>query len=663
MSHIRFLHLTAAALLPLLALIAATCVSFADAQVSFQSGDLQYTVNGSQTVSVRHPQANPKEGLVRTVGGTIKIPQTVEYQGTAYTVTEIADNAFDSLVCITGVTMPDTITKIGEHAFCHCWEMKTVNVPESLEELGLGAFRGCYTLKSMTIPRGITEIKKYTFQWCYDMKLTSPQIPDEITYIGDCAFQDCASLDRIELNQVEQLSTRAFADCTALGYVDLGTKAILLGEGRESGVKAYGYTFENVQNVKTLVIPAAGIKKYWTEEDVSFKGTADNVYIRTENAVSLEELKRTEGYFCARDALQIPEGKIKAGEITNYHAVETEPIAAAQGEKLQLNLQVESNCGYVDNTSDWTIQGAIDPQTAIKELSPGKIELQIGDGESLNGLTITAVSKYDKTKTAAWHVNITETYLVEFRDWNKSLIAACHVKEGAAAPAPESPQREGYRFAGWSRSTDKVWENMAITARYQLLAPFLTSDQNVLIWNKTVGAQSYEIYRKISGEAEFAKIAESRETRFADQTLPEGKTAVYKIRACSKSDTALKDSDFSSEETLIAENKEQIPSANLNTASKTRPATPVLAAKKGKKSVRLSWKKVSGASGYVIYKSNKKAKSYKKAATLKTGKKKSYTVKKLKTGKTYYFKMRAYRTVKGKKIYSAYSRVVKVKVK
>ncbi len=44
-------------------------------------------------------------------------------------------------------------------------------------------------------------------------------------------------------------------------------------------------------------------------------------------------------------------------------------------------------------------------------------------------------------------------------------------------------------------------------------------------------------------------------------------------------------------------------------------------------------------------------------------KKTSYTKTKLKKGKTYYFKVRAYKTYKGKKTYSAYSKVVKVKIK
>ena len=38
-------------------------------------------------------------------------------------------------------------------------------------------------------------------------------------------------------------------------------------------------------------------------------------------------------------------------------------------------------------------------------------------------------------------------------------------------------------------------------------------------------------------------------------------------------------------------------------------------------------------------------------------------MKKLKKGKTYYFKVRAYKKVAGKKVYTGYSNIVKVKIK
>ena len=52
-----------------------------------------------------------------------------------------------------------------------------------------------------------------------------------------------------------------------------------------------------------------------------------------------------------------------------------------------------------------------------------------------------------------------------------------------------------------------------------------------------------------------------------------------------------------------------------------------------------------------------------KTVTVKKGSTVKATIKKLSKGKKYYFKVRAYKTVNGKKIYGAYSSVKSVKVK
>jgi hypothetical protein len=82
-----------------------------------------------------------------------------------------------------------------------------------------------------------------------------------------------------------------------------------------------------------------------------------------------------------------------------------------------------------------------------------------------------------------------------------------------------------------------------------------------------------------------------------------------------------------------------------------------------KKSAKLTWKKVTGATGYEVYRSTKKKSGYKKVATIKKASTVKYTKKKLKKGKTYYFKIRAYRTVNGKNVYSKFTSAKKVKIK
>ena len=80
-----------------------------------------------------------------------------------------------------------------------------------------------------------------------------------------------------------------------------------------------------------------------------------------------------------------------------------------------------------------------------------------------------------------------------------------------------------------------------------------------------------------------------------------------------------------------------------------------------KKKLNVSWKKVSGATGYeVMYATNNKFTKNKKTVTVKKNK---VTLKRLKSKKKYFVKVRAYKTVNGSTYYGKWSKVVKKKVK
>ena len=94
-------------------------------------------------------------------------------------------------------------------------------------------------------------------------------------------------------------------------------------------------------------------------------------------------------------------------------------------------------------------------------------------------------------------------------------------------------------------------------------------------------------------------------------------------------------------------------------------ATTVSKVKAGKKSFVATWKKqATQTTGYELqyslkknFKSGNKTVNIKKNSTVKT------TVKKLKSKKTYYARIRTYKTVSGKKYYSSWSKAKAVKVK
>lgn len=80
-----------------------------------------------------------------------------------------------------------------------------------------------------------------------------------------------------------------------------------------------------------------------------------------------------------------------------------------------------------------------------------------------------------------------------------------------------------------------------------------------------------------------------------------------------------------------------------------------------KTKITLKWNNIPGESGYEIAQSTKKTKGYKVLKRVGANKK---TVKlKVKSKKTYYYKVRAYKTVDGKRIYGTWSSVQKFKLK
>lgn len=102
--------------------------------------------------------------------------------------------------------------------------------------------------------------------------------------------------------------------------------------------------------------------------------------------------------------------------------------------------------------------------------------------------------------------------------------------------------------------------------------------------------------------------------------------------------------------------KAETKSASLKKTSLTRLIG------KTSKSVSLEWKKVEGASGYEIYRSASKNGTYQRVAAIKKAGTVSYVDKSVKSGKTYYYKVRPYKTVGGSKETAGFCAAQKVKL-
>lgn len=155
-------------------------------------------------------------------------------------------------------------------------------------------------------------------------------------------------------------------------------------------------------------------------------------------------------------------------------------------------------------------------------------------------------------------------------------------------------------------------------------------------WNKINGVSGYQIYRapKKNGTYRKVKTVGAGTTNFKNKGLKAGKTYYYKVRACKGNSV--------------------YPFSSVSSKAAT-PKTPTnIRTSAGKRRITVRWKKVPGVSGYRIYRATKKSGPYRAVKTV--GSKKSRFINKgLKRGKRYYYKVRAYKKVKGKKIYSSYS--------
>ncbi len=118
--------------------------------------------------------------------------------------------------------------------------------------------------------------------------------------------------------------------------------------------------------------------------------------------------------------------------------------------------------------------------------------------------------------------------------------------------------------------------------------------------------------------------------------------------------------------TVISSAKIKV-SGSLKTTSKTSAPkkTSIARLTAGKKKIKVRWNRQSvGKPGYQIqYSTNSKFKNGKRTVTVSKNKTTSRTLTKLKAKKKYYVRIRTYKTIKGEKVYSAWSKAKSVKTK
>ena len=154
-----------------------------------------------------------------------------------------------------------------------------------------------------------------------------------------------------------------------------------------------------------------------------------------------------------------------------------------------------------------------------------------------------------------------------------------------------------------------------------------STSQIKLSWKKVSGASGYQLYRYNSAKNKFEKVATVKGTSYINKKLKSGTKYQYKVRAYRKSGNLTVTGRCSSVLTSI---------------TKPGKVTGLKASSRSSSQIKLSWKKVRGASGYRIYRYSSAKKKYVRTAVLNSSKT-AYTDKKLKSGKKYKYKIKAYK--------------------
>ena len=171
-----------------------------------------------------------------------------------------------------------------------------------------------------------------------------------------------------------------------------------------------------------------------------------------------------------------------------------------------------------------------------------------------------------------------------------------------------------------------------------------------LTWNKAVnGANGYAVYRSTSKDGKYTlrKTITSKNTiEFTDTGLDTNTTYYYKVRAYR----------------MIADKKKYGGYSEIVCAKPVLSKTTITVSSTSKKAT-IKWNKVLGASGYKVYSATSSNGTYSLKKTITSINTLSYTNTNLVSGKTYYYKVRAYRNVNGKVVYGPYSAVKSKKIK
>lgn len=189
--------------------------------------------------------------------------------------------------------------------------------------------------------------------------------------------------------------------------------------------------------------------------------------------------------------------------------------------------------------------------------------------------------------------------------------------------------------------------------------PYSSSVSRIrILWNQVQGAHGYQIWRKNEdGSFSIVKtlgdkgniLTEDQGTAvaYSNTGLKSGESYTYKMRAFAILNGNKVFGPYSAEIVVVV-----------------MPETPnVIVSSQKPDRVTISWNQVNGAAGYQIWRAESEERNYSIVKSITDGNTTSYINTNINSGKTYYYKVRAYTEIEDRKTFGEYSEIQSVTVR
>lgn len=584
------------------------------------------------------------------------------------TLEEVSASAFRDHPTLEEVVLPDTVTTISQRAFYNCAKLRTVEIPASVASIGGGAFAGCTSLSETLVIHAV-----------YPPTYTTNAPVSGDSFEGGSSDPD-SPVTTIQVPYGCSADYKAKQGWRAFKIVESPkqtlevhfTQSGTLAQEAQEELNAQGITDSEVTDLKIsspegVQLSRADDVNGWLQTHCLYATTIDL------SDTEFENNKCNANTFKERISLKyidLPESTTTIGGTCFYGCKNLRQIRLPEA----LENMGSGAFGGCEMAGDSVIVGAEIPPTYDGQVFPDCVKTMIVPPQSVEAYekatgwgsytiqsqVALALSAKTMSLEAGKTGSLTATVTVYNNNvdtvtWESSNSRVASVSPERGRTTTITAEKAGTATITAKAANGHVTAACTVTVR-DLAAPASAKASSPaynkvkVSWSGVSGAQGYIVYRstkKSSGYSQIRTLSSSARS-YTDTGLKTGTTYYYRVRAYKEQNNTRYLGEYSS-----------VASAKPTLAK----AKKVKAKRAGKRKIRVSWKRVTGANGYKVYRSTKKKKGFKAVKTVKSGKTVKYTTGKLKKGKRYYFKVRAYRTVSGKKVYSAWSSRVSCKAR